>query len=130
MIRLVLAAAIVVAAAACSSAQNPSDAPRLRNSSVLLVDEIEASRAPGWTAHDLITTLRPQFLRSRGVSSLRATAPTTATVYVDGMRFGEIESLRSLPALQILRVEYINASDATTRFGTDHVGGAILISTK
>ena len=129
MIRLVLLAAIAVAAA-CSSAPVAEDGPRMRNSNVLLVDEIEASRSPGWTAHDLITSLRPQFLRSRGVSSLRSTAPTTAAVYVDGMRFGEIESLRSLPALQILRIEYINASDATTRFGTDHVGGAILISTK
>ena len=129
MTRLILAAAMVVAAAACSSTQS-AGGPGLRNSNVLMVDEIEASRAPGWTAHDLITSLRPQFLRSRGVSSLRSTAPTTAAVYVDGMRFGEIESLRSLPALQILRIEYINASDATTRFGTDHVGGAILITTK
>jgi hypothetical protein len=30
----------------------------------------------------------------------------------------------------IREIHYINASDATTRFGTDHVGGAILITTR
>lgn len=47
------------------------------------------------------------------------------------MRFGEtVDSLRQLSADQIYRIQYINASDATTRFGTDHFGGAILITTK
>ena len=31
---------------------------------------------------------------------------------------------------QIQRIEYINAADATTRYGTDHVGGALLIKTR
>lgn len=130
MRRFVLAAAVVIATAACASAPGGTGAQGMRNRNVLTAEEIQTSRAPGWTAHELIAQLRPEYLRSRGVVSLRSTGPATAAVYLDGLRFGQLESLRTLSATQILRIEYINAADATTRFGTDHVGGAILISTK
>jgi hypothetical protein len=97
---------------------------------VLTLEEIQGARATGWTAWDLISQLRPEFLRSRGASSLRSIEPTTAVVYVDDIRYGELESLRTMSADQIHRVQYVNAADATTRYGTDHFGGAILITTK
>ncbi len=88
------------------------------------------SKSPGWTAWDMIAHLRPEFLRTRGALSPRNPVPVRAEVYVDNMHFGNLESLKTLSAEQIVRVEYLNAGDATTRFGTGHMGGAILIQTR
>lgn len=53
-----------------------------------------------------------------------------AVVYLDGVRYGRVESLRNLNLEEIREIEFIDAGDATTRFGTDHLGGAILIRTR
>lgn len=90
----------------------------------------EMSKSPGWSAWDMIAQLRPEFLRTRGALSPRNPVPVRAEVYVDNMHFGNLESLKTLNAEQIMRIEYLSAGDATTRFGTGHMGGAILIQTK
>ena len=51
-------------------------------------------------------------------------------IYVDGVMYGKLESLHSLNIEEIREIEFISAGDATTRFGTDHLGGAILIRTR
>ena len=130
MHRTIIALALYIFVVACGSGPTPTGGLGFRNRSVLTAEEIDASRSGGWTAYDLIARLRPEYLRSRGPSSLRTLAPTTAVVYVDDMRFGELASLRTFNTDQILFIQYLNAADATTRFGTDHFGGAILITTR
>ena len=131
MHRLVLALALQIALAGCGrAAARDWEDLGFRDRSVLMAEEIQMQKAGAWTAYDVIARLRPEYLRSRGASSLRTTTPATAVVYLDEMKYGGLNSLKSLSADQILRIEYINAADATTRFGTDHLGGAILITTK
>ena len=113
----------------CSSGPAPVRELGFRDRTILTTEEIQNARAPSWTAWELLTQLRPEYLRSRGQSSLRL-GPATAVVYVNEMRYGDIDALRTMSAEQVLRVQYVNAADATTRFGTDHFGGAILITTK
>lgn len=129
MQRLLLALALNVIAAACGTGPRPADLG-LRNRSVLTAEEMELDKGGARSAYDIIERLRPEYLRSRGTSSLRTNKPSTAVVYVDEMRFGELASLKSINVALIYRVEYINAADATTRFGTNHLGGAILITTR
>jgi hypothetical protein len=74
--------------------------------------------------------MRPEYLRNRGTVSIKNNTQATAVVYVDGTKYGDLESLRNVSAEHIFRIDYLSASDATTRYGTDHVGGAILITTK
>jgi hypothetical protein len=95
---------------------------------LISAEEIEAAKRPGWNAWDLIAQTRPTFLRSRGATSLRDLTPVQAVVYVDGIYFGKLESLRNLAVEEIRQIEFISSGDATTRYGTDHLGGAILIS--
>jgi len=130
MHRIVFAAALLLPLLGCGPPPAPEGPFGIRNRAILTVEEIRESQPSGWTAHDLIAQLRPEYLRSRGASSLRDPAPVTATVYLDNVRFGSLETLKVISADQIRRVEYINAADATTRFGTNHLGGAILILTK
>jgi hypothetical protein len=130
MQRIILALAVTIVVAGCGNNPSPNRDLGLRNRSVLTADEIQMQKGGAWTAYDVIARLRPEYLRSRGASSLRNTTPVTAVVYLDEMRYGTINALKQMSADQIWRIEYINAADATTRFGTDHLGGAILVYTK
>ena len=75
-------------------------------------------------------------LQSRGV----ATAPqsrsviweanTGMKVYLDGFRYGGIESLRSISASDVAEVRWLSSMDATTRFGTGNTAGAIAVTSR
>ncbi len=130
MQRFVLAAVTLLVLGACGPAPISDDPFLGRNRTVLLQDEIRGSRSIGATAYDLLAQLRPEYLRNRGSVSIKNNVQATAVVYVDGTKFGDLEALRNVNAEHIFRVDYLSASDATTRFGTDHTGGAILITTK
>lgn len=51
-------------------------------------------------------------------------------VYQDGVRSGGSNTLESMPTIAVREIRFINAADATTRFGTGHPMGAILVTTK
>jgi hypothetical protein len=87
--------------------------------------EIEAS--PARDGYQLVSRLRPQWLRGRGPISLRDPRPTLPVVYVNGIREGGPDTLRRLDVGGILSIDYLGAADATTRFGTGHAGGVILV---
>ena len=50
-------------------------------------------------------------------------------VYVDGTRFGGIESLRQLAPSVATAVRYYSPSDAEAHFGPGHLNGAIEVIT-
>jgi hypothetical protein len=114
----------------CGNGPAPTAGLGFRNRTILTSEEIVQAGVSSQTAYELIYQLRPEYLRSRGRSSLRTMAPPTAVVYVNDMRFGDITSLNSISVEGIYMISYMSASDATTRFGSDHLAGAILITTK
>ena len=130
MRRIVLAVLLLGAGAGCATGPAPGQSFSERNRTVLFADEIDKSGGVGRNAYDLIAQLRPEFLRSRGATSLRNSVPPTATVYLDGVKYGDLQSLKLISAEHVTIVRYLSGSEATTRYGTDHVGGAILITTK
>jgi hypothetical protein len=50
--------------------------------------------------------------------------------YLNGSPLGDVNSLRSIQATSVKEVKFLNASDATTQFGTNHDSGAILVTSK
>jgi hypothetical protein len=99
---------------------------------VLTAEEIATTKAQN--AYDAVTLKRPFFLKSRGPRSL-SSAPAGQTVefpvvYLDGMYYGEIESLRNITVEDIKEIDYLDFNAATIRFGTGHSGGIILVVTK
>ncbi|MFL5562614.1 MAG: hypothetical protein ACJ79K_14175 [Gemmatimonadaceae bacterium] len=126
MRRLAIAAAALLAIGACKPNPHTNVAPRNRN--MITADEIAKSNASN--AYEAVERLRPAFLQTRGPQSIQNTAPPTPNVYVDGMRYGPVQSLQSLPAISIIKIEYMNALDATQRFGIGNDGGAILVTTR
>jgi len=110
----------------CSSSSSTSKSTYSRTSNVIYEEEIQSQSAT--SAYDLISRLRPHWLRGRGIKSLISPTASYPTVYVNGVRHGTIESLNNLSAENITMIHYLSAADATTRYGQDNVGGAILIT--
>ncbi|HUF49561.1 MAG TPA: hypothetical protein VMN60_01930, partial [Longimicrobiales bacterium] len=81
-------------------------------------------------AYDLLTRLRPQWLRPRGSVSAQDPDAGYPVVYLDGTRYGRPELLRSLRTDDVQSIQYLGPTDASTRYGTGHVGGVILVTTR
>ena len=128
--RRIAAAGLLMFAIACSSANASLQTTPGSTRNVIGFEEIETRRTAGWTAWDLISSLRPNFLNSRGPTSLQRGVTTYPVVYLDGSRYGDIQTLKTISADSIRMVEYLSAGDATTRFGTDNASGAILLVTR
>ncbi len=111
---------------ACSTTGG-GDAKKRRNSrDRVLAEEITSSAATN--AYELIKILRPNWLRGRGVRSVKYSMAASPIVYVDDIRIGEIDNLESISAEHIVEIRYLGASDASIRLGRNHAGGAILIT--
>jgi hypothetical protein len=90
-------------------------------------EEIQARNAAN--IYELIQSLRPNWLRGqRGTSSILRQVPTK--VYQDGILMGSVDYLRTLNPAHVTAMQYLDATEATQRYGTDHTAGAILISTR
>ena len=123
----IILAVAVVSAACAAGGPGGERAPRAQQN-VLTDEQIQAGSHQ--TAYDAVRSLRPSWLRERP-GSISNPQGAEVTVYVDGTRMdGGINSLRQVRADGIQRMEYMSPSDATTRFGTGHMGGAILISSR
>jgi hypothetical protein len=96
-----------------------------------VITEAELASRPTLTARQAIEQLRPQFLRTRGTTTLgNAQTADVIWVYVDGTRMGTLEVLNNIGVHEIREIRYLNPSEATNRYGTGHVQGAILITRK
>ncbi len=95
------------------------------------ITEQEIATRPTLTARQVIEQLRPQFLRVRGTTTLgNAATQDVIWVYVDGTRHGNLEVLNNISANEVREIRYLSPSEATNRYGTGHVQGAILITRK
>lgn len=101
-----------------------------RGSSNVIV-EAELATSGVANALEAIQRLRPAMLRGRGGAHVSDGSGTDQImVYVDGIGTGGLQSLTSVALLNVKEIRYISATDATTRFGTNHAMGAILVSTR
>ncbi len=117
--------AFVATLAACASA-GPAGQPSASSSNVISRAELDA--AGSVNVYDVIARLRPNFLRSRGPTSvMNASARTVAAVFVDDTEFGDLESLRRFPAMRIAEIRYYSGPEATTRFGSAFGAGVIAL---
>lgn len=79
---------------------------------------------------DAIRTLRPQWLSSRSPTMIRPQAEGSIVVYMDRVRYGELEMLRQIPPGDAESVRYYSPSEAEGQFGAGHLQGAIQVVTK
>ena len=116
---------VVVALAACAGNGIVSlEADR----NVITTPELVDSNAPH--ALEAVQRLRPEYLRTRGPSSLLNPTAMGPAVFVDGLLLGGVEVLADIPIGELARIQYFKAWDATTRFGDGYPNGVIAVSTK
>ena len=108
---------------ACATTGSPE------RGSLDVVTRAEMDAVHAEDAYSLLQRLRPQFLRSRGSVSMRNAADAYPLVYLNNVRHGGVSSLRDIPVTDIQEIRFISAADATTRWGTGHGSGVIMVST-
>jgi hypothetical protein len=105
-----------------------------KESSADYVTTIEISKTPATTAYDLVSRLRPNWLRQGSVGSVgggRISGQVTL-VYLDGNRVGGIDALRNISANGIATMEWLDAARAETilrGIGTEPIAGVIVLKT-
>jgi hypothetical protein len=129
--RLWSALAVALVVAGCASVGAGEGVPSARGERhTLSAEAIEAAPERHVTAHDLVQGLRPAWLQRRGSATVQNPGAGAVAVYLDGTRIGGAESLRQIRREALLSIQYLDPSDATTRFGTGHSGGVILVNTR
>lgn len=124
---LALPLALVVSLGACASTGGgPSYAGS--GPDVIGPEEVRAEESRTDTAYELVQRERPSWLRSRGSSF--SGDRTLPRLIVDGTDYGRLDALRQFRVSDVEEIRYLSASDATTRFGTGYMGGAILLETR
>jgi hypothetical protein len=96
-----------------------------------LITEEELAAVPSGNLYEAIEKIRPAMLRSRGAVSFSGQATNEyAEVYVDGRKYGDITSLRSIVTSQVGGVRYYGSSDAAAKFGMINGSGVISVAIK
>jgi hypothetical protein len=148
---LFAAAVVALGSTACaSSSSSTSSAPTASATggpkpTPNLITSDEIARVNAQTAFEAVQKLRPAMLRPRQVASANgqggvsegspAKSGTNTTsgelvVYMDGTRLGDMEQLRGIPASSVASMRYYTASEAQTKWGSGHPGGAIEVISK
>ena len=114
-----LLCALVFFSGCASFGSSPSLAPA--SGQVITQDEVPFAQAA--SAYDVIQRLRPTFL----VSQRDPAFVGDRQVYINGMRAGGMEALRSISADRIQEIRLLPAGEATRLLGAGHGAGALMI---
>lgn len=133
----VLMAGLVLSACATAGSGSAGGS----SSNVITSEELRALEGVS-SAYDAVQRLRPRFLRGRtgtfGTGGANdplsrtssAAEQSTVVVYLDGVRFGGIDALRRINVDGVREIRFVPGRDATTKYGTNHGGGVIEVSTR
>jgi hypothetical protein len=114
--------------ASCAAATTTNTSPfASAGQNVLTAGEIVASHVSD--VYQAVSQLRPQFLRRRYNSPMPSFEAASVIVYLDNLKLGDGESLRSIPLGQVRLIRYLDPMEADLRFGGSHPAGAILVTT-
>lgn len=126
---LAVTVSIACAPAATTSGTPASATPGIRRDlNVITEDEITASM--GSSVYDVVSKLRPNFLKTRGRTSMNASGSGYASVFLDGQPYGDLNTLRNINASQAHEIRYYSATEAATKFGMQNGAGVIDVRTK
>ena len=118
--------ALVTGLAGCASSGGGGGGGPRRDPNRITAEEL--AEYTTLTAVDVVRRLRPRWLQGRGAGT---TGQNTPVLILDGARMGDAQSaLRSISVSDIQEMQYLSASDATMRFGTNFTGGAIVVTSR
>jgi hypothetical protein len=122
-----LPAAFALVVGACASGRTDTSS---RSYSEVITEE-ELLDIGELSAYEAVRRLRPRWLSLRGpLTTMNPGARQGIRVYVDGGFRGGVDELKSLQASDVGSMRFLDAREATTRYGTDHADGAIVVRTR
>jgi hypothetical protein len=115
---------VSIASSACSSSNKSSGGARPDRN---VITQAQINEYHFANAFEAVQALHSNWLQAKVVDSFQN--PSQVRVYVDNTSFGFVESLRNLSISNIKTIRYFDGVSATARWGIDHGGGVILVST-
>jgi hypothetical protein len=101
-----------------------------------VITEDQIARSKATNAYDLIATISPKMFTAHGAATTRGDQPPTpgrqalpVVVYIDNVKVGPIEELKTLGKLDVKEIRYLSPRVATDRWGDGHPGGVISVTT-
>lgn len=127
-VTLAILGLVMTLGACASSGAGTGNATRLPDR----ITSAEIAATNGTSAYELISQLRPRWLRPANTGSLNGLQDQVTLVYVDGHKMGGLDTLKSIGAAGIVSMQYLDAIRAATTLpdaGSDPTAGAIMIIT-
>ncbi|MDB4917848.1 MAG: hypothetical protein JWM95_5492 [Gemmatimonadetes bacterium] len=122
--RCLLVVLLSVALAGCLQHRTDTAGSRSERSVLTLA---EMNRQPFDNAYEVVVALRNTWLHDRGPSTIGNDARVAVVVYLDNVKLGDQESLRSVPMRVVGSMKHLDGVEAQARFGIGHAAGAILV---
>jgi len=119
-----VACSLALALSACASAGTPRTGGH--DPDVITADQAESTHEAD--AYDVIQTLRPNMLVTRGHDTFGS--DPGIVVFLNGQQYGLVDDLRKIPAGSIEEIRYLSSSEAALRHGTGFSDGVIEVKTK
>ena len=102
------------------STSQPTTTPRTVSGPADVISEAEINAGVYQNALEVVQSLRPTMLRPRSGAGAQS-----VMLYVDDVKMMDMTGLSTVPANRVREIRFINARDATTRWGTGHDSGVI-----
>jgi hypothetical protein len=114
---LITAAVLTTTACAAATTQSTTAAPAE-------ITAADISKANVANAYDAVDRLSRKWFRD-----ISGTASGEVVVYLDGnQKLGGKETLRTIPAADVVVIRYLKSADAVSRYGSEASGGAIIVT--
>ena len=119
---------LLLAVAACAPATSAANASGRRDRNMITESEL-ATVPSDMNAYEIVQRLRPFWLNIRAERSFNG-GPAEILAYQGDLRLGGVENLKGIRGTEVLRIEYLDASEAVSRLpgiGTSRPAGAIIV---
>jgi hypothetical protein len=119
-----LATSLLVAA--CTRTPGPSRSGGLGQR----LTQADLEKANSESVYDAMVKLRPEWLSSRGPTSVTNSTPSTVDVFMNGNKMGTVDYLKELRVIDVVEVRFYNVGQASARFGMGHPRGVLEVTHK
>lgn len=138
--RVPLFALLPIALIVACKTFHPAPVSHRNDADRIVITEQMIERSGGQTAWEVLRREAPQLsfrenrngqatsMSRRGRSSILLN--DTPMLLVDGVRSQDLKTLQQIPATTLMSIEVLTGLEGTTYYGTDAVGGVILVHTK
>jgi hypothetical protein len=124
---LILALALaMLSVSGCVSAGSSSGSSPRPGRDVISREVLDS--APSISAYQAVERFHRDWLRGRSSTLQTESGRVFAVVFVDGQRYGPLDTLHQIGTEVVQEIRFISPSDATTRYGTGYPGGIIMVT--